>query len=82
MRFTTHNRFSNVSCIPPYHHSAVGLTFTLGQFEDPLIRRFNCVALDLRIHGRTMSDALPEGYGAKEAAEDVALFMVNDSFVQ
>ncbi|KAK0443847.1 alpha/beta-hydrolase [Armillaria borealis] len=45
------------------------------QFEDPLIRRFNCVALDLRIHGRTMSDALPEGYGAEEAAEDVALFM-------
>ncbi|KAK0237496.1 alpha/beta-hydrolase [Armillaria nabsnona] len=45
------------------------------QFEDPLIRRFNCVALDLRIHGRTMSDALPDGYGAKEAAEDVALFM-------
>ncbi|KAK0193107.1 alpha/beta-hydrolase [Armillaria mellea] len=45
------------------------------QFEDPLIRRFNCVALDLRLHGRTMSDALPEGYGAEEAAEDVALFM-------
>ncbi|KAK0220560.1 alpha/beta-hydrolase [Armillaria fumosa] len=45
------------------------------QFEDPLIRRFNCVALDLRIHGRTISDALPEGYGAEEAAEDVALFM-------
>ncbi|KAK0464849.1 alpha/beta-hydrolase [Armillaria novae-zelandiae] len=45
------------------------------QFEDPLIRKFNCVALDLRIHGRTTSDALPEGYGAKDAAEDVALFM-------
>ncbi|KAK0490089.1 alpha/beta-hydrolase [Armillaria luteobubalina] len=45
------------------------------QFEDPLIRSFNCVALDLRIHGHTMSDALPEGYGADEAAEDVALFM-------
>ena len=57
------------------------MTSTLGQFEDPLIRRFNCVALDLRSHGRTMSDALPEGYGAEEAAEDVALFMVNNPFI-
>ncbi|KAK0441533.1 alpha/beta-hydrolase [Desarmillaria tabescens] len=45
------------------------------QFEDPQIRKFNCVALDLRIHGRTTGDALPRGYGAKEAAEDLALFM-------
>ncbi|KAK0457954.1 uncharacterized protein EV420DRAFT_402888 [Desarmillaria tabescens] len=45
------------------------------QFEDPQIRRFNCVALDLRLHGLTTSDEIPEGYSAREAAEDVALFM-------
>ncbi|KAK0474269.1 alpha/beta-hydrolase [Armillaria novae-zelandiae] len=45
------------------------------QFEDPQIRRFNCVALDLRLHGRTTTDGIPEGYGAKDAAEDLALFM-------
>lgn len=58
----------------------LGLTFTSGQFEDPQIRRFNCVALDLRVHGHTTGDPIPEGYGAKEAAEDIAKFMVNDSF--
>ncbi|KAK0203347.1 alpha/beta-hydrolase [Desarmillaria ectypa] len=42
---------------------------------DPQIRRFNCVAVDLRLHGHTTSDPLPEGYSAKEAAEDLALFM-------
>ncbi|KAK0203371.1 alpha/beta-hydrolase [Desarmillaria ectypa] len=45
------------------------------QFEDPQIRRFNCVAVDLRLHGLTTSDEIPEGYSAKEAAEDVASFM-------
>ncbi|KAK0457972.1 alpha/beta-hydrolase [Desarmillaria tabescens] len=45
------------------------------QLEDPQIRRFNCVTLDLRLHGLTTSDPLPEGYSAKDAAEDVALFM-------
>ncbi|KAK0220543.1 alpha/beta-hydrolase [Armillaria fumosa] len=45
------------------------------QFEDPQIRRFNCVALDLRLHGRTTTDGIPEGYNAKDAAEDLALFM-------
>ncbi|PBK79704.1 alpha/beta-hydrolase [Armillaria gallica] len=45
------------------------------QFEDPQIRRFNCVALDLRLYGRTTTDGIPEGYGVKEAAEDLALFM-------
>ncbi|KAK0237578.1 alpha/beta-hydrolase [Armillaria nabsnona] len=45
------------------------------QFEDPQIRRFNCVALDLRLYGRTTTDDIPEGYGAKDAAEDLALFM-------
>ncbi|PBK79733.1 alpha/beta-hydrolase [Armillaria gallica] len=45
------------------------------QFEDPQIRRFNCIALDLRLYGRTATDGIPEGYGVKEAAEDLALFM-------
>ncbi|KAK0489692.1 alpha/beta-hydrolase, partial [Armillaria luteobubalina] len=45
------------------------------QFEDPQIRRFNCVALDLRLHGHTTTDGIPEGYNAKDAAEDLALFM-------
>ncbi|KAK0435627.1 alpha/beta-hydrolase [Armillaria borealis] len=45
------------------------------QFEDPQIRKFNCVALDLRLYGRTTTDGIPEGYGVKEAAEDLALFM-------
>ncbi len=54
----------------------------IGQFEDPQIRRFNCVALDLRLYGRTTTDDIPEGYGVKEAAEDLALFMVIDPFVQ
>ncbi|KAK0489683.1 alpha/beta-hydrolase [Armillaria luteobubalina] len=45
------------------------------QFEDPQIRRFNCVALDLRSHGRTTTDGIPEGYNGKDAAEDIALFM-------
>ncbi|KAK0203376.1 alpha/beta-hydrolase [Desarmillaria ectypa] len=45
------------------------------QFEDPQIRRFNCVAVDLRFHGLTTSDPLPEGYSAKDTAEDLALFM-------
>ncbi|KAK0193055.1 alpha/beta-hydrolase [Armillaria mellea] len=45
------------------------------QFEDPQIRRFNCVALDLRLYGRTTTDGIPEGYDATDAAEDLALFM-------
>lgn len=45
------------------------------QFEDPQIRRFNCVTLDLRAHGHTTGEDVPEGYGAKEAAEDLAKFM-------
>ncbi|KAK0494423.1 alpha/beta-hydrolase [Armillaria luteobubalina] len=45
------------------------------QFEDPQIRRFNCVALDFRSHGRTTTDGIPEGYNTKDAAEDLALFM-------
>ncbi|KAK0489701.1 alpha/beta-hydrolase [Armillaria luteobubalina] len=45
------------------------------QFEDPQIRRFNCVALDLRLYGHTTTDSFPEEYDAKDAAEDLALFM-------
>ncbi|KAK0494417.1 alpha/beta-hydrolase [Armillaria luteobubalina] len=45
------------------------------QFEDPQIRRFNYVALDLRLHGHTTTDGIPEGFNANDAAEDLALFM-------
>ncbi|KAF9265895.1 alpha/beta-hydrolase [Marasmius fiardii PR-910] len=45
------------------------------QFADPRVRRFNLVAFDLRRHGETTGDNLPQGYGQKEAAEDVAKLM-------
>ncbi|KAK0458013.1 Alpha/Beta hydrolase protein [Desarmillaria tabescens] len=38
--------------------------------------RFNCVAVDIRLHGITTNDPLPEGYSAQDTAEDVALFML------
>ncbi|KAL0581776.1 hypothetical protein V5O48_000253 [Marasmius crinis-equi] len=45
------------------------------QFADPRVRRFNLVAFDLRAHGETSGDKLPQGYGQKEAAEDVVKLM-------
>ncbi|KAK0193057.1 alpha/beta-hydrolase [Armillaria mellea] len=45
------------------------------QFEDPQIRRFNCVALDLQLYGGTTTEDIPEGYSVKDAAEGLALFM-------
>ncbi|KAG7086410.1 hypothetical protein E1B28_002365 [Marasmius oreades] len=45
------------------------------QFADPRVRRFNLVAFDLRQHGETTGDKLPEGYGQREATEDVAKLM-------
>ncbi|KAF5389672.1 hypothetical protein D9757_004129 [Collybiopsis confluens] len=45
------------------------------QFADPLLRKFNLVVFDLRSHGDTEGDDLPEGYGVKEAAEDALAFM-------
>ncbi|KAK0489697.1 alpha/beta-hydrolase [Armillaria luteobubalina] len=57
------------------HAVYCGQQFFQRQFDDPQIRRFNCVALDLRFHGRTTTDGIPEGYDAKDAAEDLALFM-------
>ncbi|KAJ4476577.1 Alpha/Beta hydrolase protein [Lentinula aciculospora] len=45
------------------------------QFNDPLLRKFNLVAFDMRVHGETEADDLPEGYGIKEAGEDAIAFM-------
>lgn len=47
-----------------------------GQFADCNVRRYNCVAVDLREHGLTQNAPVPEGYGVREGAEDVAAFMV------
>ncbi|KAJ4495809.1 Alpha/Beta hydrolase protein [Lentinula edodes] len=45
------------------------------QFGDPLLRKFNLVVFDLRSHGETEGDDLPDGYGVEEAAEDALAFM-------
>ncbi|KAJ4490196.1 Alpha/Beta hydrolase protein [Lentinula aciculospora] len=45
------------------------------QFADPQLRKFNLVVFDLRSHGETEGDDLPEGYGVREAGEDVLAFM-------
>ncbi|KAF9018683.1 alpha/beta-hydrolase [Hymenopellis radicata] len=45
------------------------------QFGDPKVRRFNCIALDQRGHGKTKNDRVRKGYGANEAGEDIAAFM-------
>ncbi|KIK69231.1 hypothetical protein GYMLUDRAFT_35301 [Collybiopsis luxurians FD-317 M1] len=45
------------------------------QFADPMLRKFNLVVFDMRSHGETEGDDLPEGYGIKEAAEDVLTLM-------
>ncbi|KIY61499.1 alpha/beta-hydrolase [Cylindrobasidium torrendii FP15055 ss-10] len=45
------------------------------QWEEPRIRRFNCVGIDMREHGYTTGDKVPEGYGQKDAADDIALVM-------
>ncbi|KAF8920413.1 Alpha/Beta hydrolase protein [Mucidula mucida] len=42
------------------------------QFGDPQIRRFNCVAVDLRGHGYTTGDDIPAHYSGKEAGEEIA----------
>ncbi|KAJ6451822.1 Alpha/Beta hydrolase protein [Mycena vitilis] len=44
------------------------------QFNDPNLRRFNLVALDLRLHGET-SAKVGATYGREEAAADIAKFM-------
>ncbi|KIK68482.1 hypothetical protein GYMLUDRAFT_154015 [Collybiopsis luxurians FD-317 M1] len=46
----------------------------IAQFNDPNLRRFNLVALDLRSHGSTEGD-VPDDYGPQMAAKDVVLFM-------
>ncbi|KAH7105148.1 alpha/beta-hydrolase [Auriculariales sp. MPI-PUGE-AT-0066] len=44
------------------------------QFNDPSLRRFNLVSLDMLSHGKTKGD-VPEVYGQVEMAHDVAAFM-------
>jgi len=56
-----------ISCSPLARYSA--------QFNDPQLRRFNLVALDLRGYGRT-GGTVPEGYNQEMAADDVVQFMV------
>ncbi|KIK54231.1 hypothetical protein GYMLUDRAFT_100149 [Collybiopsis luxurians FD-317 M1] len=41
------------------------------QFGDPLLRKFNLVTFDLRYHGETTCNTLPNEYGAEEAADEV-----------
>ncbi|KIK54366.1 hypothetical protein GYMLUDRAFT_177371 [Collybiopsis luxurians FD-317 M1] len=45
------------------------------QFGDPLLRKFNLVTFHLKFHGETTSDAVPDRYGAEEAAEDALALM-------
>lgn len=57
-------------------HSVYGDQLMLHcQFVDRDIRRFNCVAVDLRDHGLTRNGPVPEGYDARQAGEDVAAFI-------
>ncbi len=51
-------------------------TRSLVQFGDPQIRRFNCVAVDLRGHGYTTGDDIPAHYSGKEAGEEIAKIIV------
>ncbi|KAF6764083.1 Alpha/Beta hydrolase protein [Ephemerocybe angulata] len=44
------------------------------QFADPNLRRFNLVALDARLHGKTIGE-VPSDFRRAEAAEDVYNFM-------
>ncbi|KAE9407559.1 alpha/beta-hydrolase [Gymnopus androsaceus JB14] len=45
------------------------------QFADPLLRKFNLVVFDLRSHGETQGEDLPEGYSIKNAADDALALM-------
>lgn len=47
------------------------------QFSDPILRKFNLVTFDMRWHGYTESDTIPERYGQAEAAEDIIAFIVS-----
>ncbi|KIK54232.1 hypothetical protein GYMLUDRAFT_1024069 [Collybiopsis luxurians FD-317 M1] len=44
-------------------------------FGDPLLRKFNLVTFDLRYHGETTCDTLPNKYEAEEAAEEALALM-------
>ncbi|KAK7437949.1 hypothetical protein VKT23_018384 [Stygiomarasmius scandens] len=45
------------------------------QFGDPNLRRFNLVAVDLKLHGYTSGDNPPASYNQHDAAEEIARFM-------
>ncbi|THV07041.1 alpha/beta-hydrolase [Dendrothele bispora CBS 962.96] len=45
------------------------------QFSDPLLRKFNLVTFDFRVHGETTGAEIPEGYGQEDVADDVLRLM-------
>ncbi|GAW08649.1 alpha beta hydrolase fold protein [Lentinula edodes] len=54
-----------------FFHALAFHTVFHSQFSDPLLRKFNLVTFDLRWHGDTECDGVPEKYGQEEAAEDI-----------
>ncbi|KAJ4485204.1 Alpha/Beta hydrolase protein [Lentinula aciculospora] len=58
-----------------FFHAFAFHTVFHSQFSDPLLRKFNLVTFDLRYHGDTESDTVPERYGQEEAAEDAIAFI-------
>lgn len=69
---------SRLSLYAPVHSIAdiFNLKSYLAQFADPLLRKFNLVVFDLRSHGETQGEDLPEGYNIKNAADDALALMV------
>ncbi|KAE9390941.1 alpha/beta-hydrolase [Gymnopus androsaceus JB14] len=58
-----------------FFHAFAFHTMFHSQFSDPMLRKFNLIVFDLRWHGDTESDTIPDRYGQEEAAEDVIAFM-------
>ncbi|KAJ4465979.1 alpha/beta-hydrolase [Lentinula edodes] len=57
-----------------FFHAFAFHTIFHSQFSDPILRKFNLVTFDMRWHGYTESDTIPERYGQAEAAEDIIAF--------
>jgi hypothetical protein len=71
------------SCVylnPIFPQVALTKSFA-AQFQDPSLRRFNLIALDLRGHGETGGLAGPE-YDQEDSANDVLKFMVGLNFTE
>ncbi|KAJ3863909.1 Alpha/Beta hydrolase protein [Lentinula novae-zelandiae] len=58
-----------------FFHAFAFHTIFHSQFSDPVLRKFNLVTFDMRWHGYTESDTVPERYGQEEAAEDIIAFI-------